>query len=88
MKMKSTSSVKPAHGGYGGHFNSTPSSDKQGGYGAPPGRRISGPFPRNPKQNNLMDKGTQAPYRNTVSSNGPGNMGGMSKNPGNHGKGY
>ena len=69
----STPSVKPNHGNYGGHFDSTPSSDKQGGYGAPPGARKSAPFPRNPKQKDA--KGGTGGYRNLTRSGDPGNKG-------------
>ena len=74
-KGKTTSSAKPTHGDYGGHFNSTPSSDKMGGYGAPPGRRVAGKFPRNPKQKSSPGEGMQAPYRNTTRPGDPGNKG-------------
>lgn len=74
-KGHTTSSAKPAMGDYGGHFNSTPSSDKMGGYGAPPGRRVSAPWGKNPKQKSSKGESTQAPYRNTVKPGDPGNRG-------------
>ena len=67
----STPSVKPKHGNYGGGFNSTPSSDKMGGFGAPPGRRVAGKFKTNPKQKSFS---SGRPH-NTVRSGDPGNKG-------------
>ena len=70
----STPSVKPNYGAAGGgHFGSTPSSDKQGGYGAPAGSRKSSPFPRNPKQKDM--KGSSGGHRNLVRDGDPGNKG-------------
>ena len=74
-KGETTHSVKPTHGDYGGHFNSTPSSDKMGGYGAPPGRRVPSPWGKNPKQKASKAGSSQAPYRNLTSTGDPGNRG-------------
>lgn len=74
-KGHTTSSVKPKMGDYGGGWGSTPSSDKQGGYGAPSGTRESTPWGRNPKQKSSKADSKQAPYRNTVKPGDPGNKG-------------